>query len=264
MSEGPSWFARAIGTPRRDRQVEVEGCPIHYLQWGESGRPGIVFVHGGAAHAHWWTFIAPHFLPEYQVVALDLSGHGDSGRREDYPRELWASEVLAVAEGAGFDAPPIVIGHSMGGFVSIAAAALYGDRLAGAVILDSPVTKPDPEAEEGARGPGHPDGSRRSSGRSSCSAWASASGSSRAARSRNPSSWHATSRGRPSRPRFRASCRPREAWIRSHRLSRESRPRAKESGRSELRNRWRPRPRRRRRLRWRPLPVPRRLPSPPR
>jgi pimeloyl-ACP methyl ester carboxylesterase len=132
--------------------VEVENCPIRYLVWGEAGRAGVVLVHGGAAHAHWWSFIAPLLLPDYQVVALDLSGHGDSGRRETYPRELWAREVLAVADDAGFREPPIVVGHSMGGFVCIAAAAAHGDRLAGAVILDSPVRRPDPEVEEGARG----------------------------------------------------------------------------------------------------------------
>jgi pimeloyl-ACP methyl ester carboxylesterase len=85
-------------------------------------------------------------------VALDLSGHGDSGRREEYPREIWADEIMAVAEDAQLVGAPIVVGHSMGGFVCISAAARYGDRLAGAVILDSPVRRPDPEAEEGARG----------------------------------------------------------------------------------------------------------------
>jgi pimeloyl-ACP methyl ester carboxylesterase len=109
-------------------------------------------VHGGAAHAHWWTFIAPQLARDCQVVALDLSGHGDSGRRDAYPRDLWAEEVLAVSEDAGLVGAPVVVGHSMGGFVCIAAAARYGDRLAGAVILDSPVRRPDPEAEEGARG----------------------------------------------------------------------------------------------------------------
>jgi pimeloyl-ACP methyl ester carboxylesterase len=85
-------------------------------------------------------------------VALDLSGHGDSGRREGYPRDIWAEEVMAVAEHAGIVGAPIVVGHSMGGFVTIATAARYGDRLAGAVILDSPVRRPNPEEEEGARG----------------------------------------------------------------------------------------------------------------
>ena len=40
----------------------------------------------------------------------------------------------------------------MGGFVCITTAVHHGDRLAGAIILDSPVRKPDPESEEGARG----------------------------------------------------------------------------------------------------------------
>ena len=152
MNTEPRWFADAIARKPVDCTVEVAGCPIHYLKWGEAGRSALVFVHGGAAHAHWWSFIAPLFVPEYQVVAIDLSGHGDSGRRKEYPRERWADEIIAVADDAGFRRPPIVIGHSMGGFVTIATAAAYGDRLAGAVVLDSPVRRPDPEAEEGARG----------------------------------------------------------------------------------------------------------------
>jgi pimeloyl-ACP methyl ester carboxylesterase len=59
---------------------------------------------------------------------------------------------MAVSDGAGFDGPPIVIGHSMGGFVTIATAAAHGERIAGAVVLDSPVRRPDPEAVEGDRG----------------------------------------------------------------------------------------------------------------
>ncbi len=148
----PAWFRRALAARPEHGAVRVEGARIHYLRWGEPRRPGIVFVHGGAAHAHWWSFVAPHFLPEHRVVAIDLSGHGDSERRADYPREIWAREVMAVADDAGFDGPPIVVGHSMGGFVTIATAVEFGPRLAGAVVLDSPVRRPDPEEEEGARG----------------------------------------------------------------------------------------------------------------
>ena len=152
MPEIPRWFREAVETKAEAGSVEVEGCSIHYLQWGEHGKPGLVLVHGGAAHAHWWSFIAPQLAHQHRVVALDLSGHGESGRREAYPRETWAREVMAVAEDAGLTQPPILVGHSMGGFVCITAASRYGDRLAGAVILDSPVRRPDPEAEEGARG----------------------------------------------------------------------------------------------------------------
>ncbi len=150
--DAPEWYTAALAAPYDEDEVIVDGCPVHYFCWGKRGGPGIVLVHGGAAHAHWWSFIAPLLTHECQVVALDLSGHGDSGRREEYPRDIWAEEVMAVAEHAGIVGAPIVVGHSMGGFVTITAAARYGDRLAGAVILDSPVRRPNPEEEEGARG----------------------------------------------------------------------------------------------------------------
>lgn len=148
----PAWFRRAADQTPRHGEVTVDGARIHYLHWGERGRPGIIFVHGGAAHAHWWSFIAPLFVPDYRVAAIDLSGHGDSGRRDAYPRDVWAREVIAVSDDLGCAGPPVVVGHSMGGFVTIAAAAEFGDRIAGAVILDSPVRRPDPEEEEGTRG----------------------------------------------------------------------------------------------------------------
>jgi pimeloyl-ACP methyl ester carboxylesterase len=148
----PRWFEEALATPYDDRHVVVDGCPIHYLRWGDAAKPGLVLVHGGAAHAHWWSFLAPLLMRQYHVVALDLSGHGDSGRRQEYPREIWAAEVMAVAADAGVVGAPVLVGHSLGGLVSIVAASLYGDRLAGAIIVDSPVRAPDPESEEGARG----------------------------------------------------------------------------------------------------------------
>ena len=152
MQSPPKWFSDALAAPREEGFVTVEGLRIHTLRWGRTGRPGIVLVHGGAAHAHWWSFLAPMLAGQYDVVALDLSGHGESERREEYPREAWAREVMAVIEAAAFPGAPVVIGHSLGGFVTIVAASLYGDRLAGAIVIDSPVRRPDPESEEGSRG----------------------------------------------------------------------------------------------------------------
>lgn len=151
-SNGPKWFSDALAVPYKRDHVQVDGCHINYLCWGEKSKPGLVLVHGGAAHAHWWSFLAPQFADQYYVVAFDMSGHGDSGHREVYPRELWAKEIFAVAEHAGIDQPPMVVGHSLGGLVSIVAASLYSDRMAGAILVDSPVRRPDPESEEGARG----------------------------------------------------------------------------------------------------------------
>ncbi len=151
-SPPPAWFDNALAAPYEDHTVDVDGVPIHYLDWGDKGEPGLVLVHGGAAHAHWWSFLAPFFSERWHVVALDLSGHGDSGRRSVYSQEDWAREVMAVSNDAGFPGPPVVVGHSLGGMVTIVTAAQYGDELAGAVIVDSPVRRPDPETEEGQGG----------------------------------------------------------------------------------------------------------------
>ena len=147
LADSPDWFRRALAVPFTDEHIDVGGARIHYLAWGEPGRRGLVFVHGGGAHAHWWTHVAATFAAEFRVVALDLSGHGDSAHRDSYNLEQWTDEVLAVAGDAGIQGLPVVIGHSMGGFVTIATAALHPDRLLGVIILDSPVTEPDPEVE---------------------------------------------------------------------------------------------------------------------
>ncbi len=143
--DAPGWFRRALQTPFFDEHVDVDGARIHYLAWGEPGRRGLVFVHGGAAHAHWWTHVAAWYARYYRVVAIDLSGHGDSEHRDAYSLEQWAAEVVAVAGAAGVDGPPVVVGHSMGGFVSIATAAVHGDDIAGVIVVDSPVTQVDHE-----------------------------------------------------------------------------------------------------------------------
>lgn len=152
MSDAPRWFTDALREAPTQRAVEVEGTPINVLEWGEAGHPGLVLVHGGAAHALWWSHLAPMFTHRYHVIALDLSGHGDSGRRDRYSHELWAKEVVGVCDAIGFDRPPVVVGHSLGGLVAIQTAAAFGDSLAGAVIVDSPVQRPAPESEEGRSG----------------------------------------------------------------------------------------------------------------
>lgn len=145
-SDAPEWMRAALAAPVEEDQVEVGPCQIHRRMWGERQQPGLILVHGGAGHARWWSFVAPLF-PQYRVVALDLSGHGDSARRDVYSVDHWTEEVLAVVEGAGMEGPPVVIGHSMGGFVATATAAKAGDRLAGTIILDSPIVAEDPEVE---------------------------------------------------------------------------------------------------------------------
>ena len=112
--EIPAWFADALGQSCDSGDIEVDGVRIVYRAWGKSGDPVAILVHGGAAHAGWWDHVAPHLAAGHRVIAIDLSGHGDSGHRQAYSLETWADEVMAVAA-AESDQPPVLLGHSMGG-----------------------------------------------------------------------------------------------------------------------------------------------------
>src|ERR1700722_18012421 len=146
----PDWFRWATSRPHQSQFVTVAGCRIHYLVWArEPARPGergLLFVHGGGAHSHWWSYIAPYFTRDFRVAAIDLSGMGDSGRRASYNSELRAEEIRAVIAAAQLGERPFVIGHSFGGFMTMKVASQYGDMLGGAVIVDSPIRSPEEEA----------------------------------------------------------------------------------------------------------------------
>jgi pimeloyl-ACP methyl ester carboxylesterase len=138
----PAWFERITSVAPENCFVSVEGARIHYLRWGDKKRPGLLLVHGNAAHAYWWSFIAPFLARDYNVAAMDLSGMGDSDWRQTYSMETFAEEQLAVCEDAGMfgaEEPPIIVAHSFGGFVTMLTGALHGARLGGTVIVDSPV-----------------------------------------------------------------------------------------------------------------------------
>ena len=141
----PAWFERALALPAEHGEVEVDGAAIQWKAWGRRGDRGLVMVHGGVAHKDWWDSIGPFLAPTRRVVALDLSGMGDSDHRERYVMETYAREVIAAGEAGGaFEAgKPFVAGHSFGGFVSLTAAMEHGDRLAGVAVLDSPIRPSD-------------------------------------------------------------------------------------------------------------------------
>jgi pimeloyl-ACP methyl ester carboxylesterase len=134
----PAWFAAALADSPQFRAVAVDGVTVRYRAWGPPGAPVVLLVHGGDAYSGWWDHIAPHLARGHRVVAPDLTGHGDSGRRPRYRLDLWAGELLAVAEReSGPGQPATVIGHSLGGFVTLAAATLEPGLVSRVVLLDS-------------------------------------------------------------------------------------------------------------------------------
>jgi pimeloyl-ACP methyl ester carboxylesterase len=157
--EAPVWFRQAIGCLPEERHVEVDGAQIEMLSWGKVGNPGLLFIHGNLAHAHWWSFIAPSFAETYRVTALSLSGMGRSDHRAAYSMEQFGREAMAVAEASGlFEASiaPVIVGHSAGAGPTALLSDIAGDALSGIVILDSGIRPPEmmqpqPQPREGSR-----------------------------------------------------------------------------------------------------------------
>jgi pimeloyl-ACP methyl ester carboxylesterase len=148
IAQPPAWFTAALATPSDEGSVAVDGARVSYRAWGPRGAPGAVLVHGTAAHAHWWDHIGPQLPAGLRVVAPDLSGHGDSDRREQYSLDRWAEEVAAVAADGEIAGAPFIMGHSLGGIIAIRAAARYGAALAGIVVIDTPLFEAPPRAQD--------------------------------------------------------------------------------------------------------------------
>ena len=135
------WFNESLLSTPTENFVEVEGAKIHYLTWGDTKNPGLFFIHGFSANAHWWDFIAPAFTEDYCVVAIDLSGSGDSDHREIYSQEMYANEIKAVCDDMGWESADF-IAHSMGGSISLNATSIYPEIFKSLYLLDSIVILP--------------------------------------------------------------------------------------------------------------------------
>ena len=119
------------------RTVDIDG-PVHYADFGGSGRP-IVLVHGlGGSHVNWLA-VAPRLSAHGRVYAIDLAGHGltrSLGRsaRVGANRQLLGRFLETVAR-----EPAVLMGNSMGGYLSIAEAAAEPQKVASLVLVNAAV-----------------------------------------------------------------------------------------------------------------------------
>jgi pimeloyl-ACP methyl ester carboxylesterase len=140
----PAWFERVVAIEPERTFVAVEGAQVETLAWGERGKPGLILLHGGAAHADWWSFVAPFFASERRVVAPTFTGMGRSDWRAAYDFRQFVREAREAARAAGaFEAgPPAVAGHSFGGRIAVGLAHDFGDEIAAAAMVDPPFFAP--------------------------------------------------------------------------------------------------------------------------
>jgi len=126
--------------------IQFEGIKVAYHVTG-SGKP-LLLLHGYLETAEVWKPLTDRLSVEFRIIAVDLPGHGDSGvRGETHTMEFLARAVRAVVSDAG-ETSVLMIGHSLGGYVTLAFAEKFPELLAGYVLFASHPHADTPEAVE--------------------------------------------------------------------------------------------------------------------
>ena len=128
----------------QDKTVNANGLNLHYLDWGTTGKPTLVMLHGLRGHAHSWDDVSAALCPDFHVLALDQRGRGDTDWAPggDYSTPSFVADLHAFSEAFGLD-KFILFGHSMGGRNSMAFTGQYPEKVEKLVIVDiGPVVDP--------------------------------------------------------------------------------------------------------------------------
>ncbi len=127
----PPGFAESDGRTR-----SADGVEIAYSMRGE-GDTALVLIHGGLADRRFWAPQLEGLADRFRVVALDLAGHGASGRnRAVWTIPAFAEDVRSVVDALGLGRA-VLVGNSLGAPVALEAAALLPGRVIGVVAVDS-------------------------------------------------------------------------------------------------------------------------------
>lgn len=99
---------------------------LHYVDWGNEGAPPVLLVHGGRDHCRNWDWVAQSLRNEYHVIAPDLRGHGDSAWLVggNYGLVDYVFDIAQLVHQLKL-APLSIIGHSLGGAISLQYAGVY-------------------------------------------------------------------------------------------------------------------------------------------
>lgn len=123
---------------------------LHYADWGNSGAPLLLFLHGSRDHCRSWDWIASEFRDDWHIVAPDLRGHGDSAWSPE-GRYEFASYVYDLAQLiVHLDAGTVtIVAHSLGAHIALRYAGLYPEMVERLVAVEAVGAPPDVAARRG-------------------------------------------------------------------------------------------------------------------
>jgi pimeloyl-ACP methyl ester carboxylesterase len=133
--------------PVRDERLLAGDITLHYIQWGEQGKP-VVCLHGLTANAFCFQAIADVLTPDHRVIAYDLRGRGESDKpASGYSVPIHAQDLANALDALHLERP-VIVGHSLGALISLYFAAHHSDRLSKLVLIDAGAPLPWQTPEE--------------------------------------------------------------------------------------------------------------------
>lgn len=127
--------------------INVNDIRLAYQRRGR-GTP-MVLLHGYPLDHHLWDEVAPLLEDTFDLILPDLRGFGSSSTVDSfYAMEDMAADIAALLDHLKIEKADIV-GHSMGGYVALAFARLYPNRVSGLGLVSSQVLADPPERKEG-------------------------------------------------------------------------------------------------------------------
>lgn len=135
-AESPDTAVNAGLQPGQHQWTTGDGNTMPYTVTGE-GDVTVLLVHCWMCDGSFWSNQVPVLAGTYRTIAVDLPGHGAAtANRDSWTVSGFGDDVAGLIEGLDLS-NVVLVGHSMGGPVSLRAAALSGDRVHGIVAVDT-------------------------------------------------------------------------------------------------------------------------------
>lgn len=125
---------------------------LHYVDWGNPDGPPMILIHGGRDHCRNWDWVAEQFRDEYHIIAPDLRGHGDSEWMVggSYNQLDYVYDIAQLLHQKDMN-PVTIIGHSLGGSISLLYTALFPDRVKKLVAIEGMGPSPAMQAKQASK-----------------------------------------------------------------------------------------------------------------